>query len=741
MGRSDRSALRGDNLLRVLGLLALAALAHGPLLGGAWRAPDRALFERAAVAEVPRFRELADVDARGGPLAGLAQAAYARGDGWRAAEHPAVLPRATALGLLLLAAASLGLFARRLFLPWTGVEHATAAAWAATALGLSHPATTALIASPAALAEALPLALGTLCAALFLRGRQDGSFGFVAGAWGIALVAGFAGGFAPALPLALAFAELVSSHRYRPRRERTRTAINTLLLFGAAVAIGQGLWFDRGGVSPFAVGLIELATRPGAARALAERAAGLAVPTNPRLFGAVVFLCAGAAFVVALQPAIVAARSAPRLWSRMLAWWLLLVASAATYGLDVVALPEAPSHSGLVTLAVFAFVLGPALAMTALVGVRRAFLPWIVAGTWAALASGGAWAWRGAGEVSRELRLDLEAARELFGADARMLVLDARGDVAGVETLGDDVAALLPDQPGVTALSSDAFRALAFEPEMDALRRERLLVVAPLVAFAPPIEADEAADVEPVGGSGAAAPLRAGGTRRAVRLAPPRAGTSGSTGSPSGGARVWRGVGSWEPDLDTLSAEVLQVRAELLSDVSGPRRVRWRATEPSVELGSAPCVWIETGDEPVLVANLGASLPWLLGGRARRVWFEGGALQVAEARLRAAPEAFAALRPTTDDGDWLFERATTPLVERSAQRGRYVLTLLSMRDFAYREIEAPPFGADLLKAPGAADAVAAMQRPVAWRLDFRVEGVPLARASGRRVGRDGTVEQ
>jgi hypothetical protein len=186
---------------------------------------------------------------------------------------------------------------------------------------------------------------------------------------------------------------------------------------------------------------------------------------------------------------------------------------------------------------------------------------------------------------------------------------------------------------------------------------------------------------------------------------------------------------------------MLQLSADLRTDISGERRVRWRATEPAVEVGSLPCVWLETGAEPVLVAHLGSSLAWLLGDRVRRVWFEGGGLQVTEARLREAPEAFPALTPTTDAGDWLFERATTSLVQGSSQRGRYVVSLLSLEDYAHAEIEAHPFGADLLRAPGAAAAVAAMERPVAWRLEFRVEGVPLARASGRRVGRDGTVEQ
>jgi hypothetical protein len=476
------------------------------------------------------------------------------------------------------------------------------------------------------------------------------------------------------------------------------------------------MWLDKGGATRFADGFARLGAAPLAgARELAGRAAGLALPVNPALVGAAGVLAAGAAILFAFHPAIIAARSAPRTWSRMLGWWLLLLAGAATYGLDASVAPGAPTHASLLALAACALVLGPAVASTALIGVRRAVLPWIVAATWAALAAAGAWAWRDAAEVAGDLGRDLRAARELYGQDARMLVLDARTDVAGVETLGDDVGALVPGQSGVTVLSSDAFFALAFEPEFQALRAERLVVLAPLAAL--PADAGS---------------LRPGGARQAVRLGPAAA---------SGGPRTWRGIGTWEPGIDTLAAETLVVRAVLGSDVGEARRVHWRASDAAVALGSAPCAWIETGDEPVLIADLGASLAWLLGGRARRIWFEGGVVQVTEARLREAPEAFPEVHPTADGDDWLFARVTTPLVESSLQRGRYVLSLLSLRSYAHRTIAVERFGDDLLRAEGAAAAVAALPRPVAWRLDYEVEGVPLARASGRRVGRDGTVEQ
>ena len=183
------------------------------------------------------------------------------------------------------------------------------------------------------------------------------------------------------------------------------------------------------------------------------------------------------------------------------------------------------------------------------------------------------------------------------------------------------------------------------------------------------------------------------------------------------------------------------MRADSRTDVSVARRAAWRTIQPGLEDGSLPCVWIETGGEPWLVAELGNSLAWRLGERVRRVLIEGGATYVTEAELLPGPPPFdEPVAPRTDGADWLFARPTAALVEAGAQRGRYVLSLLSLKDYAWRELPVERSGEGELRAAGAARAVAELARPVAWALEFRVEGVPLARASGRRVGRDGTVE-
>jgi hypothetical protein len=229
--------------------------------------------------------------------------------------------------------------------------------------------------------------------------------------------------------------------------------------------------------------------------------------------------------------------------------------------------------------------------------------------------------------------------------------------------------------------------------------------------------------------------LRPGGGRLAVRLGP---------SAPDGSQKSWRGPSAARsPDLDlpTLAYGHLLVRADSRTDVSVARRAAWRTIQPGLEDGSLPCVWIETGGEPWLVAELGNSLAWRLGERVRRVLIEGGATYVTEAELLPGPPPFdEPVAPRTDGADWLFARPTAALVEAGAQRGRYVLSLLSLKDYAWRELPVERSGEGELRAAGAARAVAELARPVAWALEFRVEGVPLARASGRRVGRDGTVE-
>jgi hypothetical protein len=729
-----------QNGLRALALLVLACVAHGPLLGAGWRAPDLRLFERTAEVDHLAIDDLAESDPTGAPLANLERLAWVRGGGWRAVQRGALGQRAEALLLLLAAAAGLGLFARRLLLPWTGAEHAGAAGLAAAALCAAHPAATPLIADAGGADELRALCLSAWSAWLFLVARQERRPSLLPLAWLLALAAALLGELGWALPAVLALAELVSARRHRPRRERWRTALNTLFFFGLAAAVAPVLWIRQGGASRFGDGMAFAAEAPAAgARALLERAGLLLLPLNPWVTGAGGALAAGAVLLFALQPALVAARSAPRLWSRMLVAWLVLLACGLFYALDVRVDPRSPTQAALLAGGLPAAALGLAVAGTALVGWRRAAFPWVAGALYAGLAYAGAGAWSAAAGVAQDLRRDLAEARARFGDDARFLVLDAPLSAGGVETLGQAVGALVEPalsggarraETGVIALSAEAFKALAYEREFPALRAERRVVLAPLDALP--------------AAKGAA--LRAGGGRLAQRLEPPppAPATNDDPAIPTSKTLSWRGLGgSRSPDLDvdTQSIGMLVVRVDARTDVSVQRRAAWRSSASEVEGGSQPMVWIETGDEPVLVADLGDSLEWRLGGRVQSVWIEGGVTTVTNAELLPAPPPFSVeVRPEADGDDWLFPRATTPLVEDARDRGRYVLTLLSLKTYELRSLPVERSGEERLRAAGAARAVAELPRPVAWSLSFEVEGVPLARASGRRVGRDGTVE-
>ncbi|MEM7310825.1 MAG: hypothetical protein AAF682_29410 [Planctomycetota bacterium] len=726
------------NALRVLLVLLLAGIAHGPLLGADYRAEDLALLQRAANgggpprAEVVAWRELslddvARIDPEGSLVGNAEHALRARRAPWRGGEHSALDARIEGVLLLFGIALGLGLFLRRALLPWTGSDHAGAAGWAVVPLLVAHPLTVGLVAPLRGRDELLGLLFASWAAALFLQGRQDRRFAVTAAAWTLCALASLSGEVAWLLPILLAGVELASSHRYRTRRERWRTAANTLLFFGLASGLGAAFWARRAG-SRYTDGLAAAIEDPAAAASgLFERLGGVVLPANPHVSGLFGVVLAGAVFLVALQPALVAARSAPRLWGWMLGSWFVCLAGALVYGLDVRVAPDEATEGALLAGAVAVAAAGLATTATALSGLRRDWLAWLAAAVFAGLSFSNALPWREAGHVARELRADLEAARVTHGNEPRLLVLDAVRDARGIDPFGGAVGALVHpllrpggEAPGggpigeVLLLSREAFLALAREPELRRLREERSVV---MLATLP-------------GGE----PVRPGGLRQAVRLAP---------ASAAGTKRSWRGeMRSPDLDLDTLSMSTLLLTADLRSDTSGERRLHWRVTEPALANGSQRCVWVETGDEPVLVADLGRSLAWLLGDRVRRVWLEGGATSVGQARFLTAPEPLGErFGPTPDGDDWLFPRTLTPLVQATLQRGRYVLTLLSLGDYACVELPVEVLGADHLRARGAAAEVAGLRRPVAWTLDYRVEDATLARARGRRVGRDGTVEE
>ncbi|MCZ6596918.1 MAG: hypothetical protein O7B99_04700 [Planctomycetota bacterium] len=742
-------------LLSLIGVLTLAAFAYAPIFESGFQAEDLRLLVRASTGgdaePVPLgslvLDDLYAIDGEGSLLGNLTLAVHARVWSWSEPGASARPFRVEGIVLLLLAAGGLGLFVRRLLLPWTGSEHASAAGLAAVPLLGLHPLAAGMIGRLSARDELLALAISCWAAALFLRGRQDRRFAFTAVAALLCIVAGFAGELALYLPLVLVLAEICSAHRYRVSRERLRTAANTLLIFGVAVALGLFAGAGRSveGLAPeTARALAGFSTWEGAAERLVaavERIGVLVLPVNTQAAGVLGIALAGAVFLAAIQPALIAARTAPRLWGWLLLLWLTALVASELYGLDRNVSMREHTHAAALVGCTTVMATGLAIASTALTGPRRTILPWAIALGCAVLLHANGRPWSQAANEVAALRADLAVAGERWGRDARMYVIDPPRHVRGVDPLGDALAVLIdPVLSGgkraaseVRGLSKDAFLALTREREFEDLRRERLVVLFPLAALAAPSDAA----------------LRRGGRRQAVAIAPP---------APSSPMRSWRSERSPDLNLEAMTESYLRFTAAPGADPSGDEVVRWSTLESAVSGSSCPLVWLTTGDEPIGVADLGASLTWRLSNRVRRIWIEPGLTRVNAVEVRDRPPPLwpameDGFEPTIDGEHWLFPRPTTSKVEaaggksRSSRgksrrsRGSFVLSLLSLPDYEYREIAVEELSSDFLRAPGAAAAVAEMRVPVAWHLDWRVEGTTLARSSGRRVGRAGTREE
>lgn len=727
-------------------LLFVAGLffAQGPVLRSGFVGEDYAVLARAAghaaVAEDgARERTLlwqmgwADfcaVDGRDGSLLSgvslaISERLWGGPDEWRLSLPSSVLHRLESLVWLLAAALGLRAFLHRLLLPWTGSEQAVAAARASALLLVFHPLVYAAVGALASRGTLMAAAFGTWGAALFLRGRQDRRFalGPVAGLL-VCLAAG-SDEWALSMPLILAVTELVSSHRYRKLRVRLRTALTTIVVYGAAAAALPLLRWVQLGVRPGETWIASweeliAASSPWQALPIAlEKLGLLIVPASAHSSGLPGTALAGVLFLLALQPALLAARSAPRLWGWLLLWWGLALTLALLPDASTRAHPSNLGSADVLFPAVLFLSVGLGCAATARSGLRRFWMPAATALGYALLSRGNALPWRDAALEVARVRADVEAARELEGREFRVCVIDAPRQVAGVFAVGDDLRWVVDHPPGslrppgsapaVIGPEARAFVALSREREFDAYLEHGLLVV--------------------VGGEN--------GERVSQLLGPQR---------PSTGARSWRGD-LRSPDLDWVpwTARALRVTSTGTDAPEQEPRLEWRAGDPISLVLSARGTWTGASRPPVGFFALGDSLPWLLSGRVRRVWGTGGLSAVGEARmLEELPSLGEGMEPDPADRDWTFERPDVEAVA-TTPGGDYVVGLLDLASLRYLELEVLDGPSNTLLVPDAAHHVAQSVRrtggPVAWSLDYRVDGVTLARVSGRRIGVRGSREE
>jgi hypothetical protein len=600
---------------------------------------------------------------------------------------------------LLAAGAAIGVFTRRLLQPWTGSDQARAAGRATALLIALAPLHGAAVGSVDARGDLVALFFSGAGGALFLQGRQERRHALVLASALALVLAGAASRLALGMPAVLAAAEFSSARRQRAAPTRLRTAGTTCLVSGVCVAL-----------PPFASRLAGFSTpsrwrEPSWSEALAiglERLGALILPINAAVWGPLGFALAGALVLLAVQPALVAARSAPRLWGWMLGGWFL-----ATLLFELLATPARVHPEDLTRAATLLFTssaasVGLGVATTAISGLRRTLLPLALAAGAALLAHENGRAWNTAARAAAELRGDLLAAREPWRGDGvRLLAVDPPERVAGLDPLRGALPWML-DPLFVAGLSEPVraqmtsrrgLAALAREVEFEELRAEPLIVV-----------------------------YAAGdGARTSVRLEPVE---------PFDLRRSFFREGRLDLDVPSAGARALVATVKDPANTSEPPRLGWR-TAAGEEAGQLTGAWIQAEDGARAVFDLCSSLEWLLSPRIKSIFSTGGWSRIEEAVLQDALPLPALTGPEIRGGDWVFRPGPGP----APSEGVWTLELLDLTTLAFEEraVAADPGGS--FRAPGAERHVAnrlAEGGRLAWSLVRRVDGVAVECLPGRR---------
>ena len=791
--------LRPKAILVLIAFALLFVFAHAPLVRAGLTAPDLAVLLDAGRPPIGAPSPALDVEGgeragstldpsaaeRSGPLGALSLALSRRL--WATPDRTVPAPSAAFLrnsgralrieGLVLLLIAAFGLarFTRRLLLPWCGSEQARAAAWSAGCFFAVHPLTTPAIACLDARGEALGLALGLASAALFLAGRQDRHYALTVASVGLALLAGWATDLALGLPLLLAASEFVSSHRYRKKSVRLRTTLTTLIVFGSAVLVRVGWQALRGPENAlpevFTAWRAALSGGQGASLAVSwvEKLGLLLLPSNSPVLGVAGTVVAGVIFLLAVQPALVAARHAPRLWGWLLVSWVAVLAVSSLLHADLRVSAESFALSRFLLPSTAIMAVGLGLAATALSGPRRPYVAWMVALGFAGLAHAGARPWPRAAARAEALRADLFFARDALGPDTRVLVLDPPRAVGGVEPFGDAMAWLLHPAldgeepledaalPWVRGISTPAFVALAREPEFDALRGSAplALLVSSDAARSGSARAGAVAgdddEVRPV-----ATEVRAAGPSRATSLgggeAPPVHIRRLGEPRPTVGPRYWtKDPVSPLLDLEALGEGALIVSAKADRGLDSLERVTWQAAQRSEE-ETLDGTWIVDGDRATGIFDFASTLRWRLGGRVQRIWFAGASREIERATLAAdlprlvASAGSVPLEPRVVGTHWYFDRPGPSHLfpgQAAQPQGEFAWTLLNLDTYEFAEFpvrclgspdaaRGDPWHAGDLLVEDAERRFSEHAGTYAWTLEYRIDGRAVARTAGRR---------
>jgi len=649
---------------------------------------------------------------------------HAQGGMWNGSEAFAL--RLENLAILAVAAYGLRRLLGRAVRPWTSAEQADAAGLAAGLLFLIHPLCIATVVRIGSRGDLLAVAFGAWAVHSFLIARQDKRPGWLAMTAGCTLLAGLSSPHSVFLPLALAAVEYVSARRHRVRGVRLRTSGTTAVIFGALVALEA---FGR-------VALAGPSTGSGDPRGLAaapvpestgefigvgvEKLGVLLLPVGHGTFGMLGFALAGGVLLFALQPAFTAARSAPRLWGRILFGWLVSIAVAVLPSAGVRVPPLSLERAEVLFTGALVMAMALGVACTAIEGGRRRLLPWVLALVYTLLAHQSAVPFAVDARAVSELQAELQAARREHPDAAHFLVVSSGARVGGGLGARSPLTLLLDplfvgsitSQEPVQAreLERVALPTLLRQPECDAWRAEGLVVI-----------------------------VRGDSGVPEAHAIPPR--------EPATGPGFWRreGQSPSEIEIDALGTRALLVRALPDTAPSSTPELHWVAASADGVSGVERGVWVSTKDGPVAWFDL-TSREWLVAGRVRSLWLPGAltTLSAVEILGDVVPLEGHPL-PRREGADWSFDLAGTPPPTPFAERGRWVLSLFDLGSHAYREFDALVENGMRLQVRGvAADVERAQHRgagPIEWSLEWRSAGHVLARAHNRRVALGGADEE
>ena len=179
-------------------------------------------------------------------------------------------------------------------------------------------------------------------------------------------------------------------------------------------------------------------------------------------------------------------------------------------------------------------------------------------------------------------------------------------------------------------------------------------------------------------------------------------------------------------DVDPQWLRCVRVRLRLDAPHPGRPRIAWHSDE-GVPGTSAEGAWIEGGEAPVALFDLGRDPRWLLCGRVRSISYDGPGAEDAQYEvLRALPEPALDGAPSETPGRWSVRLAP------SAPAGtlEWALLFFDPQTLESSTLEGRPGADGALEF--ALPAAWSVRAGVEWSLEERQGGACVARLSGRR---------